>query len=89
MISANNDKTKRKGSTRLDKHDRQIWTKLRRDTSPAPMLGQSEHTDVETDPAQPAPSMSPTAVGAAPHHGEADEGWKKVEKKRKGEEKQK
>ena len=44
---------------------------------------------METDPAQPAPSTSATASGPAPRHGETDEGWKKVERKRKGKGKEK
>jgi hypothetical protein len=55
-----------------------------RDTSPTPTLMHSEHADVETDPAQPPPSTSATAAGPAPRHGDTDEGWKKVERKRKG-----
>jgi len=37
-----------------------------------------------TNPTQPAPSISATATGPAPRLGETDEGWKKVERKRKG-----
>jgi len=55
-----------------------------RDTSPTPTLTHSEHADVETDPAQPSPSTSATAAGPAPLHGNTDEGWKKVERKRNG-----
>ena len=55
-----------------------------RDTSPTPTLMRSEHADVETDPAQPPPSTSATAAGPAPRHGDTDEGWKKVERKRNG-----
>jgi len=55
-----------------------------RDTSPSPTLMHSEHADVETDPAQPPPSTSATAAGPAPRHGDTDEGWKKVERKRNG-----
>jgi len=44
------------------------------------------HAGVETNPAQPAPSTS--ATGPAPRH-ETDEGWKKVERKRKGKGKEK
>ena len=35
------------------------------------------------------PSTSATATGPAPRHGEPDEGWKKVERKRKGKGKEK
>jgi len=51
---------------------------------PTPTLMHSEHADVETDPAQPPPSTSATAAGPAPRHGDTDEGWKKVERKRNG-----
>jgi len=49
----------------------------------------SDRSDVETDPAQPAPSTTATATGPAPRHGEMDEGWKKVERKHKGKGKEK
>jgi hypothetical protein len=55
----------------------------RRDTSPTPTLVHSLHAGRETDPAQPPPSTSAVAIEPAPHHGETDEGWKKVERKRK------
>ena len=41
------------------------------------------HADVETDPAQPPPSTSTKVAGLAPRHGDTDEGWKKLERKRK------
>jgi len=53
-----------------------------KDTSPTPTLMHSEHADVETNPAQHPPSTSATATGSAPRHGNTDEGWKKVERKR-------
>jgi len=53
---------------------------------PTPTLMHSEHADVETDPAQSPPSTSATAAGPAPRPGDMDEGWKKVERKRKGKE---
>jgi hypothetical protein len=63
--------------------------KQQRNTSPTPTLMHSVHAGVETNPAQPAPSTSATATGPAPRHGETDEGWKKVERKRKGKGKEK
>jgi len=44
----------------------------------------SEHADVGTDPAQPPPSTFATAAGPAPRHGDTNEGWKKVERRRNG-----
>jgi len=55
-----------------------------RDTSPTPTLMHSEHADVGTDTTQPPPSTSATAAGLAPRHGDTDEGWKKVGRKRNG-----
>jgi len=39
---------------------------------------------VGTDPAQPPPSTFATAAGPAPRHGDTNEGWKKVERRRNG-----
>jgi len=47
--------------------------KQQRNTSPTQTLMHSVHAGVETNPAQPAPSTSATATGAAPRHGETDE----------------
>jgi len=48
-----------------------------------PHTNSHEHADMETDPAQPALSTAATATGPAPRHGETEEGWEKVERKRK------